>query len=64
MTASMVTRCEVYMSVEEQKMLNEVVRWIEGMDKDMEFMPEGIQEALETIYDEIQNLLDLIPEEH
>ena len=64
MTASMVTRCEVYMSVEEQKMLNEVVRWIEGMGKDMEFMPEGIQEALETIYDEIQNLLDLIPEEH
>ena len=64
MTASMVTRCEVYMSVEEQKMLNEVVRWIEGMDKDMEFMPEGVQEALETIYDEIQNLLDLIPEEH
>ena len=64
MTANMVTRCEVYMSVEEQKMLNEVVRWIEGMDKDMEFMPEGVQEALETIYDEIQNLLDLIPEEH
>ena len=64
MTARMVTRCEVYMSVEEQKMLNEVVRWIEGMDKDMEFMPEGVQEALETIYDEIQNLLDLIPEEH
>lgn len=64
MTANIVTRCEVCMSVEEQKMLNEVVRWIEGMDKDMKFMPEGVQEALETIYDEIQNLLDLIPEEH
>ena len=64
MTASMVTRCEVYMSVEEQKMLNEVVRWIEDMDEDMEHMPEGVQEMLNNIYEEIQGLLELIPEEH
>ena len=64
MTAQMVTRCEVYMSIEEQKMLNKVVRWIEGMGEDMEHMPEGIQEILTNIYEEIQGLLDLIPEEH
>lgn len=64
MTAQVVTRCEVYMSIEEQKMLNKVVRWIEGMGEDMELMPEGIQEILTNICEEIQGLLDLIPEEH
>lgn len=64
MTANMVTRCEVYMSNEEQQMLNKVVRWIEGMDEDMEHMPEGVQEILNNIYEEIQGLLELIPEEH
>ena len=64
MTANMVTRCEVYMSDEEQKMLNKVVRWIEDMDEDMEHMPEGVQEMLNNIYEEIQGLLELIPEEH
>ena len=64
MTANMVTRCEIYMSNEEQQMLNKVVRWIEGMDEDMEHMPEGVQEMLNNIYEEIQGLLELIPEEH
>lgn len=64
MTASMVTRCEVYMSNEEQQMLNKVIRWIEDMDEDMEHMPEGVQEMLTNIYEEIQGLLELIPEEH
>lgn len=64
MVANMVTRCEVYMSNEEQQMLNKVIRWIEGMDEDMEHMPEGVQEMLNTIYEEIQGLLELIPEEH
>ena len=64
MTANMVTRCEVYMSNEEQQMLNKVVRWIEDMDEDMEHMPEGVQEMLNNIYEEIQELLELIPEEH
>lgn len=64
MTACKVTRCEVYMSNEEQQMLNKVVRWIEGMDEDMEHMPEGVQEILNNIYEEIQGLLELIPEEH
>ena len=64
MTAQVVTRCEVYMSIEEQKMLNKVVRWIEGIGEDMELMPEGIQEILTNICEEIQGLLDLIPEEH
>ena len=62
MTASIVTRCEVYMSAEEQQMLNKVIQWIEDLDNDD--MPEGIQESLTTIYEEIQHLLDLIPEEH
>lgn len=62
MTASIVTRCEVYMSTEEQQMLNKVIQWIEDLDDDD--MPEGIQESLTTIYEEIQHLLDLIPEEH
>lgn len=64
MTAQVVTRCEVYMSIEEQKMLNKVVRWIEDMGEDMEHMPEGVQEMLNNIYEEIQGLLTLIPEEH
>lgn len=64
MTANMVTRCEVYMSAEEQRMLNKVVRWIEDMGEDMEHMPEGVQEMLNNIYEEIQTLLELIPEEH
>ena len=64
MTAQVVTRCEVYMSIEEQKMLNKVTKWIEDMDEDMEHMPEGVQEMLNNIYEEIQGLLTLIPEEH
>ena len=64
MTAQVVTRCEVYMSIEEQKMLNKVTKWIEDMDEDMEHMPEGVQEMLNNIYEEIQGLLELIPEEH
>ena len=64
MTANMVTRCEVYMTAEEQRMLNKVVRWIEDMGEDMEHMPEGVQEMLNNIYEEIQGLLELIPEEH
>ena len=64
MTANMVTRCEVYMSAEEQRMLNKVVRWIEDMGEDMEHMPEGVQEMLNNIYEEIQTLLELIPDEH
>lgn len=64
MIAHMVTRCEVYMSDEEQQMLNKVVRWIEDMDEDMEHMPESVQEMLNNIYEEIQGLLELIPEEH
>lgn len=64
MTAHVVTRCEVYMSTEEQQMLNKVVRWIEDMGEDMDHMPEGVQEMLGNIYEEIQGLLELIPEEH
>ena len=64
MTANMVTRCEIYMSDEEQRMLNKVVRWIEDMGDDVELMPEGVQEMLNTIYEEIEGLLELIPEEH
>ncbi len=64
MTACMVTRCEVNMTNEEQQMLNKVVRWIEDMDEDMKHMPEGVQEMLNDIYEEIQGLLELIPEEH
>ena len=64
MTAQVVTRCEVYMSIEEQKMLNKVTKWIEDMDEDMAHMPEGVPEMLNNIYEEIQGLLELIPEEH
>ncbi len=64
MTAQIVTRCEVYMSAEEQKMLLKVTKWIEDMGEDMELMPEGIQEILNNIYEEIIGLLELIPDEH
>ncbi len=69
MTAQMVTRCEVYMSAEEQKMLNKVVKWIEETlnctdDCDAPELPEGIIEILSDTYDNIVHLLALIPEEH
>lgn len=69
MTAQVVTRCEVYMSAEEQKMLNKVVEWIEETlnctdDCDAPELPEGIIEILSDTYDNIVHLLELIPEEH
>ena len=69
MRADIVTRCEVYMSAEEQKMLNKVVDWIEENlhctdDCDAPELPEGIIEILTDIYDDINHLLSLIPDEH
>ena len=69
MRAQIVTRCEVYMSNEEQKMLNKVTDWIEENlncteDCDAPELPEGIVEILTDIYDDIIHLLELIPEEH
>lgn len=66
MTAQVVTRCEVYMSEEEQRMLNSVVDWVENTLNDDEdgALPEGIVEILNNIYDEINHLLELIPDEH
>lgn len=64
MTANMETRCVVNMTAEEQKMLLKVTKWIEDMGDDMELMPKGVQEMLNTIYDEIEHLLSLIPDEH
>lgn len=64
MRAQIVTRCEVYMSAEEQGMLNKVTKWIEDMGDNIEQMPEGIQDILNNIYDEIQHLVALIPDEH
>lgn len=66
MTAQVVTRCEVYMSEEEQRMLNGVVDWVENTLNDDEdgVLPEGIVEILNNIYDEINHLLELIPDEH
>lgn len=69
MRAQIVTRCEVYMSNEEQKMLNKVTDWIEETlnctdDCDAPELPEGIVEILTDIYDDIVHLLELIPDEH
>ena len=64
MTSSIVTRCEVYMSVEEQQMLGKVSNWIEDMSEDWEDLPKGVQEILDAIYENINDLLELIPEEH
>lgn len=64
MTANMVTRCEVNMSAEEQRMLLKVTKWIEDMSEDIKLMPEGVQEMLGNIYEEIGGLLELIPDEH
>lgn len=64
MTANIETRCVVNMSAEEQRMLLKVTKWIEDMGDDMELMPEGVQEILNTIYEEIEGLLELIPDEH
>ena len=64
MTAGSVTRCEVYMSIEEQKMLNKVIEWIEDMGDETDQMPEYVQGLINTIYEGIGQLLDLIPEEH
>ena len=66
MTAQIVTRCEVNMSAEEQKMLEKVVDWIDQqfVEGDADEMPEGIQEILNSSHEEIAHLLSLIPEEH
>ena len=62
MRAQIVTRCEVYMSTEEQRMLNKVIDWIEETlhcadDCDAPELPEGIIEILTDIYDDIIHLL-------
>ena len=69
MRADIVTRCEVYMSDEEQKMLHKVIEWIEETlnctdDCDAPELPKGIIEILSDIYENIVNLLELIPDEH
>lgn len=69
MRAQVVTRCEVYMSEEEQRMLLKVTDWIEETlnctdDCDAPDLPEGIIEILDDIYDNINHLLELIPDEH
>ena len=64
MTANIETRCVVNMSAEEQRMLLKVTHWIEEMSDDIEQMPEGVQEILSNIYEEIEGLLELIPDEH
>lgn len=65
MIAQVVSRCEVYMTNEEQESLNKVIAWIEGIPlEDYDNMPERIQEMLSEIVDNAQGLLDLIPEEH
>lgn len=69
MTAQIVTRCEVYMSDEERKMLYNVTEWIAETlhcndDCDAPELPEGIVEILTDIYDDIVHLLELIPDEH
>lgn len=65
MIAQVVSRCEVYMTNEEQELLNKVIAWIEGIPlEDYDNMPEGVQEMLSEIVDNAQGLLDLIPEEH
>lgn len=69
MTAQIVTRIEVNMSTDEQKMLYNVTDWIEETlhctdDCDAPELPEGIVEILTDIYDDIIHLLELIPDEH
>ena len=69
MTAQVVTRCEVYMSEEEQRMLLKVTDWIDETlnctdDCDVPDLPDGIIEILDDIYDNIHLLLELIPDEH
>lgn len=61
MTAEMVCRCEVNMTKEEQEMFNSILFWFENLEG-VSNMPEGVQEMLHDIYDNISDLLSLIPE--
>ena len=65
MEANIVTRVEITMSEEEQKMLSDVEQWIEDMyaSDEIEAMPEGIHDILDDIHDDIHHLLSLIPKE-
>ena len=66
MTAQIVTRCEVNMSTEEQRMLQSVTDWIENMfaQGDVDDMPEGIEDILSEILESIVPLLSLVVDEH
>ena len=66
MTAQIVTRCEVNMSTEEQRMLQSVTDWIENMfaQGDVDDMPEGIEDILSEIHEGIVHLLSLVVDEH
>ena len=66
MTAQIVTRCEVNMSTEEQRMLQSVTDWIENMfaQGDVDDMPEGIEDILSEILESIVHLLSLVVDEH
>ena len=65
MTGAVVTRTELYMTVEEQNRLDSIVDWVESMDEEeWDNLPEAVQRTLTTLRDICADLLDMIPEEH
>ena len=65
MTGNVVTRTEVYMDAEEQKIFDNVINYIEKMDtEEYDALPEGVRELLLDIGERCGELLSLIPEEH
>lgn len=65
MTGNVVTRTEVYMDAEEQKIFDNVINYIEKMDtEEYDALPEGVRKLLLDIGEQCGELLSLIPEEH
>ena len=57
---------EVYMTVDEQRTFKKAMElaWKIGRDEGFENMPEEIQQLIDNIANNIEELLDYIPDEH
>lgn len=65
MTGNVVSRTEVYMDAEEQKIFDNVINYIEKMnEEEFDALPKGVRDLLMDIAERCGELLSLIPEEH
>lgn len=65
MTGAVVSRTEIFMSDEEQKIFDNVINYVNNMEEEeFDALPEGVQHLLLEIGERCDELLGLIPEEH